>query len=186
MRYLNESVLCKHTPLQLGLPWISHQAIDFLNDYLNPNHEVAEWGGGVSTLYFAARTRNVTCIESDKQWMFQISTEAERCGYKNIRLRLHPFDAHDARAFMTSDYLLSIRDQVFDVILIDGFEQDVPLRTLCFHVAEAQIRKGGIIIVDDSSRYPVLRTQHHARYVRTLRSTGPCRLGITSTDIFFY
>ena len=48
------------------------------------------------------------------------------------------------------------------------------------------IKPGGIIVVDDSWRYPKLRQENRAQKHRIFQSVGPCRPGVTSTDIFFY
>jgi hypothetical protein len=48
------------------------------------------------------------------------------------------------------------------------------------------VKPGGIIAVDDSWRYVQLRHSSNAKRVEVFESVGPARLGITSTDIFFY
>jgi hypothetical protein len=53
-------------------------------------------------------------------------------------------------------------------------------------MAEKSIKKGGIIILDDSWRYDQVRSRNSAKKHVVLKSTGPCRYGVTSTDIFFY
>ena len=70
--------------------------------------------------------------------------------------------------------------------MVDGTEEETVVRPRCFALAETRIKTGGIIIVDDSWRYPELRAHNHASSWREFRSTGPCRPGVTSTDIFFY
>jgi predicted O-methyltransferase YrrM len=60
------------------------------------------------------------------------------------------------------------------------------VRPVCFARAERQVRPGGIIVVDDSWRYPALRQANRARHFRDFQSVGPFRPGVTSTDIFFY
>ena len=57
---------------------------------------------------------------------------------------------------------------------------------MCFERAENQIKPGGIIVIDDSWRYPGLRKKNRAKEFREFRSVGPCRPGVTSTDVYFY
>jgi hypothetical protein len=45
---------------------------------------------------------------------------------------------------------------------------------------------GGVILVDDASLYPALRRQNWAKHSQSLSGIGPCRNGVTRTDIFFY
>ncbi len=77
-------------------------------------------------------------------------------------------------------------NEKFNVIVVDGTEEWIQVRPICFSRAETRIKAGGIIVVDDSWRYPQLRTNHCAKYYRTFQSVGPGRPGVTSTDVFFY
>ena len=60
------------------------------------------------------------------------------------------------------------------------------VRPICFRKAEEHVKPNGIIVVDDSWRYPSLRENNRARDVKVFQSVGPCLLGVTSTDVFFY
>ena len=71
-------------------------------------------------------------------------------------------------------------------VVVDGGEEWTQVRPICFQKAEARVKPGGIIVVDDSWRYPSLRERNHARQFRVFKSVGPCRPGVTSTDVFFY
>src|ERR1022692_694672 len=95
-------------------------------------------------------------------------------------------DFKNPEGFENSAYLHSIPPQKFDVIVVDGAEDAVPVRPICFYHAENFINPGGIIVVDDSWRYPELRRINRAAKHRIFKSVGPCRPGVTSTDIFFY
>ena len=83
-------------------------------------------------------------------------------------------------------HLLALPKRKFDVIVIDGSEEWNQVRPICFRHAEQFIRPGGCIIVDDSWRYSAIRNQHNALRHQIFESVGPCRPGVTSTDIFFY
>ena len=60
------------------------------------------------------------------------------------------------------------------------------MRPVCFQLAETVIKPGGIIIVDDAWRYADIIKNHLAKERRDFQSIGPCRPGVTSTDIYFY
>ena len=77
-------------------------------------------------------------------------------------------------------------DERFDIIVVDGSEEWTQVRPICFQKAEARMKWGGIIVVDDSWRYPGLRERNRAKSLRIFQSVGPCRPGVTSTDVFFY
>jgi predicted O-methyltransferase YrrM len=72
------------------------------------------------------------------------------------------------------------------VIIIDGTEEWIHVRPTCFRLAEERVKSGGIIILDDSWRYADPRRSNKAKRVESFVSTGPCRPGVTSTDVFFY
>jgi hypothetical protein len=103
-----------------------------------------------------------------------------------VCLKLFPFDFKNPEGFEQSDYLRAIEGHRFDVIIIDGSEEWIHVRPICFEKAERHVATGGIIVVDDSWRYPELRHKNCAREHQILQSVGPCRPGVTSTDVFFY
>lgn len=148
--------------------------------------DVFEYGSGGSTLYFARRGASVTSTEDKSDWLRRVQTELSAQRITNVALQFRPFDFHRPISFDESDYLRSIPDRSFDIIIVDGTEEVVPLRPTCFHHAESRIASGGIIIVDDSWRYPQLRSANRAKSFREFRSVGPCRAGVTSTDVYFY
>src|SRR5437868_1669596 len=174
------------TPLDLEIPWFAYSAIDFLDPFLQPYMTVCEYGSGGSTLFFAARVKSVFSIEDNPIWFELVSRRLQQKQVKNVTLKLFPFDFKKASGFEHSAYLHAIPDERFDVIVIDGSEEWTQVRPICFEKAEARVRRGGIIIVDDSWRYPGLRQTNHAQRFQTFQSVGPCRPGVTSTDIYFY
>lgn len=184
-RYLTAS-LGKQTPLELELPWISYAAIEHLDQFLTRNHSVAEFGGGGSTLFFAKRVKHVLCIESQKEWASKIAEALAQQSLTNVLIETIPYDCQDLQSYKGSDNLHRIDRGMFDVILVDGYEADVELRPACFWHAEDHVNAGGIIIVDDAWRYPMLRQENKAKRWSEFRSIGPCRPGVTMTDIYYY
>jgi predicted O-methyltransferase YrrM len=185
-RCLAHNVLNGKTPVDLELPWFSYAAIDFLEDYLQPDMRVCEYGSGGSTLFFARRTKSVLSIEDNPRWFEIVRARLKEKNVQNAVVKLCQFDFKNPVGFEGSEYLHAIPDETFDVIVIDGSEEWTQVRPACFEKAEGRIRRGGIIVVDDSWRYPVLREKHHAKWHRVFQSVGPCRPGVTSTDVFFY
>ena len=184
--YLACGLSGKRTPLDLQLPWFSLPSIQFLDRFITPSMEVFEYGAGGSTLYFAKRAGKVVSTESDPEWREKVGLALEVGGLGNAEVQYRPFDFHRADEFAQSDYLHSIPERLVDVIVIDSAEEEATVRPACFRHAEACVRPGGIIIVDDAWRYPELHTAHHAKTWREFRGIGPCRPGVTSTDIYFY
>jgi len=185
-RCLSHNLLNGKTPLDLEIPWFSYSAVDFLEGFLRPSMTVCEYGSGGSTLFFAQRTASVFSIEDNPQWHDWVSNRIKEKQITNATLKLCPFDFKNPDGFEQSDYLNAMPDQKFDVIVVDGSEEWTQVRPICFDKAQQHIRPGGIIVVDDSWRYPVLRERNNARSHRVFQSVGPCRPGVTSTDVFFY
>lgn len=184
--YLWTNLITHQTPLVLELPWISYAAIDFLSKFVKKDMWVFEYGSGGSTIFFARRTRHVVSVEDNPRWLERVRDRIERLSLSNVELQFRPFDFRDAAGFDSSAYLNSIPNQKFDVILIDGSEESEQVRPACFFHAEKFVAPGGVIVVDDSWRYPALRSKHHATNLRIFESVGPARPGVTSTDVFFY
>jgi predicted O-methyltransferase YrrM len=189
-RYIPSYVSCGpfsgRSPLPLGLPWFSLSAIHFLDSFVAKPMSVFEYGSGGSTVYFARRATSIVSTEDNRNWLERVQTELSSLGLNNVELQYRAFDFHCCERFAESAYLHSIPDGAFDIIVIDGTEENVPVRPACFYHAESRIKPGGIIIVDDSWRYPELRAVNRAKSWREFRSIGPCRPGVTSTDIYFY
>ncbi len=184
--YLRTNIIADTSPLELELPWISYGAIDFLKEFVRPDMSVFEYGSGGSTLFFARRAAAVTSTEDNRLWMDKVAQRLAQLGLNNALFQYHEFDFKQPANFKHSRYLHSIPDKKFDIIVVDGTEEAIDVRSICFQHAEKFVRNGGIIIVDDSWRYPDLRRTHQAKRCTVFQSVGPCRPGVTSTDIFFY
>jgi SAM-dependent methyltransferase len=185
-RCLAHNVINGKTPLDLEIPWFSYAAIDFLEGYLRRNMSVFEYGSGGSTIFFARRVARVFSVEDNPKWFEWVSRRLKEKGLSNATLKLCEFDFKNPVAFQDSAYLQALPNESFDVIVIDGSEEWTQVRPICFAKAENRVKPGGIIVVDDSWRYPGLRQDHHAKDLKVFQSVGPCRPGVTSTDVFFY
>jgi precorrin-6B methylase 2 len=185
-RCLTHNVIGRKTPADLELPWFSYAAIDFLDGFLKPNMIVCEYGSGGSTMFFARRTKSVFSIEDNLQWFNIISDQLRAKSINNVTMKLCPWDFKNPAGFENSEYLNAIPDERFDVIVVDGSEEWTRIRPICFEKAQTRIKKNGIIVVDDSWRYPEIRQRHEAKRFQIFQSVGPCRPGVTSTDVFFY
>ncbi len=185
-RCFSHNLINGKSPLDLELPWFSYAAIDFLAGFTRPAMTVFEYGSGGSTIFFARRVARVLSVEDNPEWHERVSDRLRQKGLTNARLELCEFNFKDPVGFEHSAYLHALPDDPFDIIVVDGSEEWTQVRPLCFERAESRVKPGGIIVVDDSWRYLALRRNHHARNHRIFQSVGPCRPGVTSTDVFFY
>ncbi len=137
-------------------------------------------------MFLAQRCFSVVSIEDDANWRTEVTQQLQREGLMNVQVQYCPFDFRDPVNFGESGYLQALNGDPFDAIVIDGQDWTFSERPLCFERAESLIRPGGIIIVDDSWRYTELRESAKALRYEVYESVGPCRYGVTSTDVFFY
>ena len=64
------------TPLDKSgapIPWLSYPCIDFLNERLNSNLKLFEYGSGNSTFFYAGKVHKVVSVEHDKNWYNKIN-----------------------------------------------------------------------------------------------------------------
>jgi predicted O-methyltransferase YrrM len=184
--YIKTNILRQTSALELELPWISYEAIDFLSGFVKKEMSVFEYGSGGSTLFFARKAASVVSIEDNTVWFDRVKSRLTELRLSNVELQYQQFDFKQVVDFERSAYLNSIPAKKFDILVVDGTEEAIQVRPQCFYHAENFVRKGGIIVVDDSWRYLELRYHNHAKKGRIFQSVGPCRPGVTSTDIFFY
>ncbi|MDX2188867.1 MAG: class I SAM-dependent methyltransferase [Bacteroidota bacterium] len=169
------------------LPWLSLPAIEFIESNIGRSAKVFEFGGGGSTVFFGQRSSSVTCWESDEVWLRMIESAVAKKGLDNVTLIHKEFEIRPEKLFRQSQYITTLPQSKFDVILIDGPEiQNYKARPICFEWAEKNIKPGGMIVVDDAWRYEALLTNNKALEVKELVGIGPGRMGITKTDIYLY
>ena len=109
---------------------------------------------------------------------------------KNISLLHRDLNLSNSANFKKSVYFNSLNKK-YDLIVIDGEDHFGPesswsARTACFEKAQDFINPDGLIIVDDSWRYPEIKKLSNASSSFSFESLGPARRGVTSTDIYLY
>lgn len=184
-RTFRHNVVNGVSPLDLEVPWFSYAANDFLSEWLKPHMKAFEYGSGGSTLFLSKRVQSVHSVEDNPKWYELVSKRVQEKQIANVSIEFHQFDFKNPIGFEHSDYLNALKEEK-DVIFIDGSEEWNLVRPICFKHAEQFVRPGGIIVVDDSWRYPELHKDNKAKSFKVFKSVGPCRPGVTSTDVFFY
>jgi predicted O-methyltransferase YrrM len=116
----------------------------------------------------------------------QVVEAAGKRNLKRVSVIHRPFDFWNTETFGKSDYLLELAGSSYDVIVVDGKEWSEQVRDQCFWRAEDHVKSGGIIVLDDSWRYPQVKIRNRALRWREFRGTGYCRAGVTSTAVFEY
>ena len=127
-----------------ALPWYTYPSIDFLKGRSYADKVVLEFGGGQSTLWWAARARNVVTLEENREWYAQLKTRIPA----NVDLS-HVSVESAERCVAESEAVLARQPHArYDVIVIDGM-----IRTALAPLAVARLAEGGMIICDNAEGY---------------------------------
>ena len=116
------------------IPWYSLKSIDFLSEKDFSQKNILEFGAGQSTLWWAERCKKIISFEPNQGWYRKLKKEKEK--YKNLEIYLAK------KLIINEEY---IKDQLFDVIIIDGLD-----RIKCAQIAFHYLNKDGLIILDDT------------------------------------
>lgn len=149
-----------------GLPFVTFETIEWLDSFLTKEMNVAEWGTGGSTVFFAKKAKNVVAVEHHPNWYRRISQILKDKNIQNCRYILKEPKAaagaalasDDPQSFLSSsprtegksfeDYCRAIDDypdDSFDLISVDG-----RARPSCIARAISKVRPLGFILLDDS------------------------------------
>jgi len=185
--YLTKCLPPSLTPMELELPWLAHGTIQLLEKRkMNAETKILELGGGGSTLYFAKRGATVTCFETSKEWAERIQSKCRDMRRDNVTVKIFEFDG----ALKNPPEKARIADEMkkgrYDIILVDNSDLAALHRPAFFYIAEKCVKPGGLIILDDSFRYPEIRLKNNAKWFRTYKTIGPARQELTETDVYFY
>ena len=120
------------------IPWMNYNVIHFLENRLNNNQTMFEFGSGYSTLFYASHVKSVTSVEYDSQWLERIQAMVPN----NVTLIFQDKD-------VDGDYCRTIHNNgdKFDIIIVDGRD-----RVNCVKQAHKAVSDNGVIILDDSQR----------------------------------
>ena len=150
----NRSVKLKKPVRKDGspIPWMNYGVIDLLEQRLNKDLSLYEYGSGNSTLFFASLVKDVTAVECDRGWYEYVS------GSMPANVNMILLDPYDLK-----QYLQIVREQPtkYDVIIVDAAD-----RVDCMLDAPDSLTERGVIILDDSER------EDYRSGIETLRTNG--------------
>jgi len=151
------------------LPWLNFPALDFLEQHIQPDFKVFEFGGGGSTLYFCKKTSEVTTVEDHAAW-FKTLTDTVKAknnhNWNGLFIAPEPDPHAPGRSHINPDdfksgakgledvsyerYARAIDaypDQYFDLVLVDG-----RARPSCIQQSVPKLKSGGLLVVDNTER----------------------------------
>jgi len=161
------------------IPWFTYKAIKFLKGFVNKELEVFEYGSGSSTLFFAHNCKNVTSIETNKMWKNIIEEKLRNNNLVNSKIYLMV----DGLENQNYENFLKNSGDKFDIIIIDSIK-----RYKCSINIINSLKKGGIIILDDSERWNYEKIFDHYKDLGLHRldfeGISPGQLRIKNCTIF--
>lgn len=168
------------------LPWFSFKIINFLNSHLSKKIKinVLEFGGGGSSMFFIDKKCNLTVIESSEEWYKKIFNLLNKS-----KIYLIKYDLNYFNTVMYINNLIKVLDnsELFDIIVLDHFENDENIRLKIFPFIISKLNKNGFIILDDPWRYFLELNDLLIKFpnitLKRFTGFGPGRIGITETCI---
>ena len=127
------------------IPWLTEQAIAFLDTYLSstPNPRVLEFGCGGSTVWLQSRVEQLVSVEHNPEWHTKVSVVVG----DNVDLRLAGRPYHGICDGLPAEH--------FDLVLVDGRD-----RVRCAQSAIHVLKPGWVLMLDNAERagyQPVFR-----------------------------
>ena len=161
--------------------WLNFEALDFLKKNLVSSHNVFEYGGGGSTLFFLNRVSFVATVENDQQWFQLLSDKIKNL--TNVRWQGFFQEGElvigddtrqpaNPQSYMSNTKgqenlsyekyaktILLFPENYFDVVLVDG-----RARPSCLAESISRLKQGGLLVVDNMERtyYHTAFNQHFA------------------------
>ena len=121
------------------LPWYTYPCIHLLGYREFSGKKILEFGGGQSTLWWAARADEVITFEGDREWHAELSKLIP----KNVQL--HLVSTQDKEAFLADVKGVIEGRGTFDVIIIDSaYRKDL------VSIALALLAPNGALICDNA------------------------------------
>ena len=119
------------------MPWLGFSAVHCIEQLLQPQWSLLEFGSGMSTIWFARRVARIVSIETDAEWHGRVKALLRNRGLSDrVECRLVP---------ATLEGLSSTLPQGFDFALVDGTSRDVATG-----LALSVVKPGGYIYLDNS------------------------------------
>ncbi len=160
------------------IPWMNYSIMEFLNDRMNKNINIFEYGSGYSTLYFANLVKNIISIEYNEEWFNAINKKLN--SITNINLVHIPFGIN----YVTAIENINSDNKIFELIIIDGRN-----RVECARISLNYLTQDGILLLDDSDRerYQEIFSIFKDNGFKEMTISGlkPNGLGIFYTTLFY-
>jgi hypothetical protein len=141
------------TIFQPDLPWLSYDAVKFVDTLPLKNESVFEWGSGRSTVWFAKRCRELISIENNQIWHQRVLGMLEKKRLSHVKCLHYELSESDLKVAPDSQtqplyvtVIDSIPEKSLGLVVVDGYG----LRHACIQRALPKIRKDGYLLIDNT------------------------------------
>lgn len=136
--------------------WISEPAKKQFGAWLKHSMRGLEFGSGCSTLWLSQRVKSLVSVEHHVGWYERVKGILDCNGVTNVELIY-------AEPENYTDVLGDYADGWFDFVFNDGLAK---LRNKCIEDSWSKIRKGGVMVIDNSE------SSHSRRGIRLIKDRG--------------
>lgn len=146
-------------PLAQVTPWFVPAAVEFLDTIVCRRdlwRKAFEWGAGLSTVWLAARFEQVVTVESESGWITKVRSDLTDYDLQSKVELIHRSQEAGGGYYLDYAAYLQQRSETFDLISVDGRN-----RVGCLALAASRVRKGGLVILDNSDRPAYLPAWRH-------------------------
>ncbi len=127
-------------------PWISPRAVRFLEENISNGQIGFEWGSGRRTIWLAVRLKRLISVEHDKIWFERLSRKIKEKKLNNIEYHYVSYEQKQKYVGIINN----IEDNSLDIVFVDGAHNKA-----CILAAIPKIKKGGLLLIDDTNHFPL-------------------------------
>jgi hypothetical protein len=185
-------------------PWVTFEAIDYIDERVAAGWKVFEYGSGGSTLYWLSRGAECVSVEHDSSWyegLRPFIPADAKIDYRLVppgpsagddfdsewgdpnayRSSVEEFKHHSFREY--AEQIDEFPEEYFDLVLVDG-----RARPSCIKHAVSRVKPDGLLVVDNGDRpHYYRRTADHLEInFQKISCRGVCPVSPrrAQTDIF--
>jgi len=130
----------RELPIMIDI-WVTYKAKSWLEKWFKPHHVGWEFGSGYSTIWIAKKVKFLTSVDNNKGWHDQVRKMIKNYKISNVKL----FYEADLSVY---PLIIDVCDnETLDFLYVDGRN-----RVACVKSGYIKIKKGGILILDNSDR----------------------------------
>jgi hypothetical protein len=131
-------------------PWLTPTAINLVEEWLQSDDVVFEWGSGRSTVWFGERVGRVISVEHNHDWFHSVGAWLDLDTRKTVER--HLVKTRDDPTDKSREDYVGIIDRLdeasIDLILVDGLHRDA-----CAIRGLPKLRPGGLLVLDNADWY---------------------------------